>query len=120
MVARMLAVTLDMAVRNTNFCHSSSVMSDGISALMPPALQASRNACARGDTLLSYSPNASRSMVPVLRMTPGRAAEQRPAPDDWRQHLIFLHAILQRDHRRSFLQDRLDGARRTLGVAQLD
>jgi hypothetical protein len=31
-----------------NFCHSSSTMSAGISALTPPALQASRNACARG------------------------------------------------------------------------
>ena len=73
MVERIDDVTLDIATRNTNFCHSSSVMSAGMSALIPPALQASRNACARFEILLSYSPNASRSCVPVLRMTPGRA-----------------------------------------------
>ena len=75
MVERIAEVMLDIVTMTTNFCHSSSEMSAGISALMSLALQASRKACARGEALLSNSPKASRSMVPALRTTPGRTSE---------------------------------------------
>src|SRR5262249_22163958 len=74
-VERIADVMLDIVTMITNFCHSSSEMSEGISALMSPALQASRKACARFDTLLSNSPKASRSFVPAFLMTPGRTID---------------------------------------------
>ena len=75
MVERIADVMLDIVTMTTNFCHSSSEISAGMSALMSLALQASRKADARFDTLLSNSPKASRSIVPALRITPGRAIE---------------------------------------------
>ena len=75
MVVRIADVMLDIVTMTTNFCHSSSEISAGMSALTSLFLQASRNACARGDTLLSNSPKASRSNVPALRITPGRTTD---------------------------------------------
>ena len=75
MVERIADVMLDIVTMTTNFCHSSSEMSGGMSATILPALQASRNACALAETLLSNSPKASRSIVPALRITPGRTTE---------------------------------------------
>jgi len=97
---------LDIVTMITNFCHRSSEMSEGISALMSPALQASRKACARFDTLLSNSPKASRSFRAGLLDDArprnrhgdiGGATEQVLTPDDWRQHVVLGYAVLQRD-----------------------
>ena len=75
MVERIAAVTLDMVTSVTNFSHNPVLMSVLISAMMLPALQAARNASARGETLPSNSPNTRRSIVPALRMTPGRVTD---------------------------------------------
>ena len=57
MVERIAAVTLDMVTSVTNFSQSPVAMSTLISATMSPALQASRKACARGETLPSNRRN---------------------------------------------------------------
>ena len=72
-VLRIVVVVPDSPTRNTYFCQISRRMSSESSALMPPARQASRNACPRGEREPSNSPNSSRCIGPVWRMTPGRS-----------------------------------------------
>ena len=128
MVVRIEAVTLDIAVRKVNFCHSSSVMSAGISALMPPALQASQERLrARRDLVVVFAegePLHRAGLADHARPRDrdahvGRAAEQRLAPDDRRQHVVLLHAVLQRDDAGVGAEHGQDRARGGLGVAQL-
>ena len=70
---RIVVVVPDSATRNTNFCQISRRMVSESSALIPPARHASRNASPRGEREPSNSPNTSRCIGPVWRMTPGRS-----------------------------------------------
>ena len=89
---------------------SRARMSELISALMPPARQACRNALARGDARPSifaeYKPlhgaglgddAGARNRRPDI----GDAAHQGVRTNDRPQHVVLLHAVLKRDHRRS-------------------
>ena len=96
---------------------------------MPPFLQAARNVSARAERRPSYSPNTRRCNCPVCRITPGRpmvgadigdAAHQRLVAEDRAQHVVLLHAVLERDDPGLGPDDREELARRVLGVPELD
>ena len=72
MVWRMDVVAPDIATSTTYFSQIERRTSSLSSALMPPCLQAARNASARGERRRSYSPNTMRCSGPVCAITPGR------------------------------------------------
>ena len=71
MVVRIVVVVPDRPTRNTNFCQISRSIAGDSSAWMPPARQAASSAWPRADSEPSNSPNSSRCIGPVWRMTPG-------------------------------------------------
>jgi hypothetical protein len=71
MVLRIVVVVPDRPTRKTYFCQISRRMSVESSALMPPARQAASKRLAAREREPSNSPNSSRCMGPVWRITPG-------------------------------------------------
>ncbi len=77
MVLRVALVSAESPTIKTNFSQIARRTSALISASIPARVHASSNAAARSERLPSNSPNTNLCIVPVWRITPGRAI---PAP----------------------------------------